>query len=164
MTKLSWAIVCVLVVFNSAAIVASYTGDVRGAQCDQDSCSEWMLQFYECWHAKNAKDGDPCSAQYCIDNVLTNIECASGEIDHCISYFDPNWEWATQTIYEIPLGSGASCQTTFNGEAIVKWMPYSPNGPCIKFTPFNAACKATYCGGWINRRDPIFGRYGCGCR
>ena len=160
MSKLSWAVVCCLVIFNSAALVADFNCGVKGAGCREDSCADYSIVFYECWHAVGASNGADCQQGECIVNTMTFVSCGSGEESSCTNTFDPSVEWATQDVYTMPMGN--LCQSDWH----VNWTehPEHPN-PCIKRRSFATACETGGCnGGTHDRRDPVRkGRYICGC-
>ena len=161
MTKLSWAIVCCLVVFNSVAIVASFTGDVRGAGCNEYTCEEKTFKFYECGHMDMNLDGDPCSRDTCIDNTLIYVACKSGEDGwSCAGTSDPNEAWLVQIRYgKIPSNNPCS------SDELIVWIENSPENPCEAYDPYYTACQTGACHGVLEKVfAPRLGRPICGCR
>jgi len=74
MSKLSWAVVCCLVIFNSAALVADFNFGVKGAGCDPKQCAAGSITFNECYH-ENTPDEGKCLSNVCIVNVISTVEC-----------------------------------------------------------------------------------------
>ena len=158
MTKASWAVVCVLVVFNSAVITASFTGGIRGAQCD-GHCMDGTFTFTECWHQVGAPNGTDCQTGACFVVVMTYVGCGSGESD-CPKNFDPSAHLAYQKTYRTSFNN--PCQSAWQ----VNWNEIAePNNPCIGRRVFEIACESPSCWGLFLQDEPErLGRYICGCR
>ena len=157
MTKASWAVVCILVVFNSAVITAGLTEDVRGAGCGY-LCEDKTFTFTECWHRWNDPNGANCQAGACFVVVMTYVGCGSGESD-CYKTFDPNAHLAHQKTYQTSFNN--LCQSAW----LVNWEEHAePNDPCVGRAVFRTACESQSCWGQYQHDEPERkGRYICGC-
>jgi len=149
MTKLSWAVVCVLVVFNSAAIVAGFRVDVRGAGCIQTECEDGIVEYNECLHFT---DDDPCETNRCIKNYEYYPRCPSNaETDEgCPVEEDPRAIACEQIV------RFASC-TTGNP---TEWTRHESGNPCWELL-YETRCEAGGCQGLVSLVGGHLGRNVC---
>jgi hypothetical protein len=139
MTKLSWAVVCVLVVFNSAAIVASFTADVRGAGCNPWSCTDDTTVYYECFHESKYDEngpinGGPCAGNACISNTEMFSRCNGGE-GKCNFRFSLLSPKAIQSVKRTTLPCVSAPTVT--------WTEHSNSNPCSGIGTYYTACKTS---------------------
>jgi len=148
MSKLSWVVVCVLVVFNSAVIVASLTEDERGARCDPWSCQGRSFVIRECFHWDNDPNGAPCSKKECLFTGITHYFCNSGEHNWCDLVEDPQAQFVIQWRRKAD-----NCPSA----PFVNWTEYTnwvltpdgvvPLNPCDGIRNYRTACETTSCNG-----------------
>ena len=153
MTRASWAIVCILAVCNSAAIVASLTGNVRGALCDRFSCADATTSFYECFHLAKAKNGAPCAPDACISNTITYSRCDSGEDSSCDFRYSP----LSQRAYQSVRNTFYPCLSVSS----VSWNQRGGYSPCNGIGVYHTACETPFCSGTEFTSDIRSGRFIC---
>ena|GEM_PF-5090433 len=134
MSKLSWTIVCCLVIVNSAALVAGFNRDVRGMGCGGE-CTEVAKPVSECGHIGPT---GACMYDVCHNWVYTYAQCntdAESSVDYC--------ELAHPVPYPAP-------NTTYD---------YYPDQICFSFLPGPTTHPAPECSGasTFNTRCDIAG-------
>ena len=150
MSNLNWAIVCCLVIFNSAALVAGFNRGVQGAGCNPTSCTSASFIFYECYHLAADLNGAPCRANRCIYNGITHSYCSAGEGD-CEFKNDSEAQW----VYQSFKWSNCSSAST------VTWNPHINTDPCKATNYYETACETSSCSGEEYKTDSRKGRKVC---
>jgi hypothetical protein len=152
MMKLSWLVVCCLVIFNVTLLyMGNSEQDLIGANCNPNSCTSASFMFYECHHWANDPDGAPCNSKQCIYNGITHSYCASGE-NECKFKYDANEQLAYQSIRSV---------TNCPSAATVHWNKHSNTDPCDGIQEYETACETTSCGGTELRSSRRYGRNVC---
>ena len=143
MTKLNWAIVCCLVIFNSAAVVASMNERMNyptgaDARCNDD-CAIASKTIYECNHSDMTDTTLNCESYRCIENILFYARCTGGAENErdCEFKYDPNFVWVVQRLRTTP-----GCITTIGAYTISA-------GDCEGFEDIPVKCTTSVCSGQV---------------
>lgn len=156
MSKSCWAIICCLLVFNSAAVTVNVTHTVKGAGCDSDTCHVASQTYSECGHGGQ---NDPCMKDVCLTWVYSYAQCstnAESSTLHCTAHPEGGAPLIVHDYFP-----HNACSTNSPGET----QHASP--PCSKAAPFRTRCDVQGCpaGGDVLQGPPKAELicYGCDC-
>ena len=154
MSKLSWAIVCCLVIFNSAALTVDSTSSVMGAGCKEYECQDASIEYNECAHFG---DNDPCRSDYCVKNIEYFPKCPTdGESDAGCPVEMDDFAERNKTYFRY-----ANNCTTGNPS---EWNRIEFSDPCWLGLAYETRCEAGGCSGAEVLgvvTEPVLGRNVC---
>jgi hypothetical protein len=146
----------VLVIFNSAAIVASLADGVKGSAtgCNNNQCHTLISGLTECYHKNIYENGDPCHPQGCMITSIIRYSCLSDESEEpCRSEYDQH----ALRVYQIVRAMG-SCSSV----ATVTWNNNTlPGNACTPSFNYSSACEASSCNGEQLHVEERHGRNVC---